>query len=714
MKKVHLRSIVGLLALLACSTVAMADEGMWLLTLLKQQNHAKMQEMGLKLSAEEIYNTTGDPMLMDAVVHFGGGCTGEVVSADGLIFTNHHCGYDEIQYHSSVEHNYLKYGFYASTLKDELPSSASNVTFIDEILEVTSYVEGYLARHHLTNPMEYLRPQVLNQIANEWYATNRGEKKEWVELELSPMYEGNRFYLFVKKVYADVRLVAAPPSCVGSYGSDSDNWTWPRHSADFSVFRVYTAPNGDPAKYSAENIPLKPKRYLKINARGVQLEDFVMIIGFPGRTYHFFTPWEVEEFRNVENQIRVDMRKVRQDAMLEEMKKDEAVNIQYAAKYQGSTNAYKRAIGSSWAIDNQKIELVKRKQADKLRTYAEKHHKQEYISAIERLETIVADRRKLAACQMYLVEGITRSVELVGAPMLSEKEYNAMKQKPALLDQWLEEKYAAYFNKDYNADVDKVVSKAVIRAYKEADDYNGIFADVKDVSTYVESLFEQTIYRDRRVLKDFILTNSYAEYMKDPVVHLNHAVERTADDLAKKLSLYNEEYRRARQTYLKGILEMEGEKHLWPDANSTMRYTFGRVRGYSPRDQVEYGHQTTMKGVMEKYKPGDYEYDLLPEIISIYENKDFGGLNTLSNGEMPVDFCATTHTTGGNSGSPVMNADGYLVGLNFDRNWEGVGGDINYLPDYQRSIICDVRYVLLILDKYLKADRIINELDIVQ
>lgn len=714
MKKRHLTSIVGLLALLISCPPTMADEGMWLLPFLQKQNHARMQAMGLKLSAEEIYNTKGDPMLMDAVVHFGGGCTGEIVSPDGLVFTNHHCGYDEIQYHSSVEHNYLKLGFYAPTLKDELPAHATDVTFVDEIVEVTDYVADYLGKHNLTNPMEYLRSEVLGRIAAEWYTAHRGERKEWIDLELTPMYEGNRYYLFVKKVYRDVRLVAAPPSSVGSYGSDSDNWTWPRHSGDFSVFRVYTAPNGDPAKYSEENIPLKPKRYLKINARGVKPEDFVMIMGFPGRTNHFFTAPEVEEFRNVENQIRVDMRKVRQDAMLAEMKKDEAVNIQYAAKYQGSTNAYKRAIGSSWAIDNQKIALVKQAQADRLRKYAEQHHKPEYIEAIETIERIVTDRRRLAEAQMYLSEGIIRGVESVGAPILSEEEYSGMKSDPKALDKWLDTRYAGYFNKDYNVDVDKIVSKAMISAYKAADRYSGIFDRISDVDQYVELVSDRTAYRDRESLRHLILTGSYDEYMKDPVVALNHAVSVTAKNLYAELAEYNEAYRRARQVYLRGLLEMEGEENLWPDANSTIRYTFGQVRGYSPRDQVMYGHQTTMTGVMQKYKPGDYEYDLLPEIRSIYHNKDFGGLNTLPDGEMPVDFCATTHTTGGNSGSPVLNADGYLVGLNFDRNWEGVGGDINYLPDYQRSIICDVRYVLLILDKYLHADRIMQELDIVR
>lgn len=714
MKNNHLKSIVGLLTILMCSPLAMADEGMWLLPFLKTQNHAKMKSMGLKLSADEIYNENGKPMLMDAVVHFAGGCTGEVVSPDGLIFTNHHCGYDEIQYHSSVEHNYLKYGFYAPTLKDELPSKATDVTFIDEIIEVTPFVESYLQKNNLTNPMEYLRSAVLDKMAKEWYTTNRGEKKEWIELELAPMYEGNRYYLFIKKVYNDVRLVAAPPSSVGSYGSDSDNWTWPRHSGDFSVFRVYTAPNGDPAKYSDKNIPLKAKKYLKINAKGVRPEDFVMIIGFPGRTNHFFTAPEVEEFRDVDNQIRVDMRKVRQDAMLEEMKKSEAVNIQYAAKYQGSTNAYKRAIGSSWAIDNQRIARVKQIQSDRLRAWAEMNKKKEYIDAIETINRIVAERKPLRSAQMLLDEGLKRSVELLRAPMLNEKKYNELKSNAPELDKWLDRAYDGYFDKDYNAEVDKKVTKAMIHAYKAADKHIGIFGKIDDVDTYVELVFGRTVYRDRGVLRDFILRNDYAEYMQDPVVALNYAVDVAGKNVAGDLEKHNDEFRRARQIYVKGLLEMEGEEKLWPDANSTMRYTFGQVKGYAPRDQVFYGHQTTMKGVMEKYKPGDYEYDLLPEFITIYDKKDFGGFNTLPSGEMPVDFCATTHTTGGNSGSPVINADGYLVGLNFDRNWEGVGGDINYLPDYQRSIICDVRYVLMILDKYLHADRVINELDIVR
>lgn len=706
MKK--LLAFVMALSLIAPSLLA--DEGMWMLPFLKQQNLAKMQKMGLKLSAEEIY-APGKGSIVDAVVQFGGGCTGEIVSPNGLVFTNHHCGFGQIQNHSSVEHNYIRDGFYAPTLRDELPNPGLTVTLITDIVDVTDFVAAYLEENGEDDPLKYLRQSYLQNIAKAWYQKNIGEQKNGVELDLAPFYEGNKYYLFIQKVYSDIRLVAAPPSCIGSYGEDTDNWTWPRHSGDFSVFRIYTAPDGEPAKFSKENVPFKPKHYLKINAKGVKENDFVMIMGFPGTTNHFYTPAEVAERRDIDNQIQIDLRNVRQVAMMEEMRADEAVKIQYASKYQGSTNRYKNSIGTNWASNKMKFEEQKQAQVEKLLAYAQKNNKPEYADAYKQIAQIIADRAPLRKLQKVLDEGVWRAMEIVKAPLLTSDEYSALKSNPEKLEKWLTEKYEGYFDKDYNPMVDRKVTKAMLKAVIATGVETDLFSGVEDPDAFVDHLFDTTIYRSRDTLKSFILGNTYMGYMSDPLVSLAAAVREEIKSTNEKVAGFDRDFRKARQTYVKGIMEMEGEMNVWPDANLTLRYTYGQVKGYSPRDNVYYGHQTTMEGVMEKHDPKNPEYQLRPKVIEIYEKGEFGEY-ALPNGQMPVDICATTHTTGGNSGSPLINARGELVGLNFDRNWEGVGGDIIYLPQYQRSIIVDVRYVLFILDKYLEADRLIKELKI--
>lgn len=699
-----------IVALSFMTPTLLADEGMWMLPFLKQQNLAKMQKMGLKLSAEEIY-APGKGSIVDAVVQFGGGCTGEIVSPNGLVFTNHHCGFGQIQNHSSVEHNYIRDGFYAPNLADELPNPGLTVTLITDIIDVTDYVAAYLKEKGESDPLKYLRQEYLKEIAKAWYQQKVGELKNGVDLDLAPFYEGNKFYLFIQKVYSDIRLVAAPPSCIGSYGEDTDNWTWPRHSGDFSVFRIYTAPNGEPAEYSKDNVPFRPKHYLKINAKGVKENDFVMIMGFPGTTNHFYTPAEVAERRDIDNQIQIDLRNVRQVAMMEEMLADEAVKIQYASKYQGSTNRYKNSIGTNWASNKMKFEEQKKAQVEKLLAYAQKNNKPEYAEAYEQITKIIAERAPLRKLQKVLDEGVWRAMEIVKAPILTNEEYTSLRNNPEALDKWLTDKYDGYFDKDYNPMVDRKVTKAMLKAVLASGVETELFAGVDNPDAFVDNIFDTTIYRSKDSLKSYIMNNTYMGYMCDPLVSLASAIREEIKSTNEKVAGYNRDFLKARQTYVKGIMEMEGEMNLWPDANLTLRYTYGQVKGYSPRDNVYYGHQTTMEGVMEKHDPNNPEYQLRPKVFEIYEKGEFGDY-ALPNGKMPVDICATTHTTGGNSGSPLINARGELVGLNFDRNWEGVGGDIIYLPDYQRSIIVDVRYVLFILDKYLEADRIIQELKI--
>ncbi|MBR8774075.1 Asp/Glu-specific dipeptidyl-peptidase [Porphyromonas levii] len=716
--KMMKRWLAAAAAVLFVAPMAKADEGMWMVQFLKQQNLAKMQAMGMQMSAEDIYNP-GKGSLVDAVVQFGGGCTGEIISSQGLVITNHHCGFGEIQNHSSVDHNYLRDGFYAPTLQSELPNPGLTVTIVEEIVDATDYLNSYIKAKGITDPLQYMRRAFLRKVAEQWYKENRGELTNGVNLDMAPFYEGNRYYLFVKKIYSDIRLVAAPPSCIGKFGADTDNWAWPRHSGDFSVFRIYTAPDGSPAEYAAENIPLNPKYYLKINSSGVQEDDFVMMMGFPGTTNHFYTPSEVVERRDIDNQIRIDLRKVRQETMWEEMMKDEAVNIQYAAKYQGSTNAYKNAIGTNWATNKMDFEGNKRAMVDKLRAYAKKVGKPEYAQAIDKIESMVAERAKLRALSKIYDEGLNRAVETMRAPLLTEKEF--ANTEPDKFMKQLDN----YFNKDYNIAVDKKVTKAMLTAVL---DY---IQKVQGTETLpvelaapaiakallergeLDKVFDNSLYQNREKLQQILKGKTYNNYASDPLVALAMATHNDIATISKALAEYDRDFAFARKTMLQGMLEMEGEMNLWPDANLTLRYTFGRVKGYSPRDNVYYGHQTTMEGIMEKWDDNSPEFYLLPKVVEIYKAKDFGKL-ALANGKMPVDFISTTHSTGGNSGSPLVNGRGELVGINFDRNWEGVGGDIQYLPDYQRSIIVDARYLLLVLDKYLGAQRLLDEIDIVE
>ncbi|WP_018357683.1 S46 family peptidase [Porphyromonas levii] len=716
--KMMKRWLAAAAAVLFVAPIAKADEGMWMVQFLKQQNLAKMQAMGMQMSAEDIYNP-GKGSLVDAVVQFGGGCTGEIISSQGLVITNHHCGFGEIQNHSSVDHNYLRDGFYAPTLQSELPNPGLTVTIVEEIVDATDYLNSYIKAKGITDPLQYMRRAFLRKVAEQWYKENRGELTNGVNLDMAPFYEGNRYYLFVKKIYSDIRLVAAPPSCIGKFGADTDNWAWPRHSGDFSVFRIYTAPDGSPAEYAAENIPLNPKYYLKINSSGVQEDDFVMMMGFPGTTNHFYTPSEVVERRDIDNQIRIDLRKVRQETMWEEMMKDEAVNIQYAAKYQGSTNAYKNAIGTNWATNKMDFEGNKRAMVDKLRAYAKKVGKPEYAQAIDKIESMVAERAKLRALSKIYDEGLNRAVETMRAPLLTEKEF--ANTEPDKFMKQLDN----YFNKDYNIAVDKKVTKAMLTAVL---DY---IQKVQGTETLpvelaapaiakallergeLDKVFDNSLYQNREKLQQILKGKTYNDYASDPLVALAMATHNDIATISKALAEYDRDFAFARKTMLQGMLEMEGEMNLWPDANLTLRYTFGRVKGYSPRDNVYYGHQTTMEGIMEKWDDNSPEFYLLPKVVEIYKAKDFGKL-ALANGKMPVDFISTTHSTGGNSGSPLVNGRGELVGINFDRNWEGVGGDIQYLPDYQRSIIVDARYLLLVLDKYLGAQRLLDEIDIVE
>ena len=705
------------------SLSASADEGMWILPLLQQQNLPEMRALGLKLQDYEIYSPE-NASLKDAVVIFGGGCTGEVVSPDGLVLTNHHCGYGAIQSHSTLEHDYLTEGFWATSRSEELPNPGLSVTFIDRIEDVTDYVKEALKKDNDPEGMNYLSPKYLNGLAKarvgeKFLADNPG-----TEVEIKPFYGGNQYYMFTKKIYRDVRLVGAPPSSIGKFGSDTDNWMWPRHTGDFSVFRVYADANGNPAEYSERNVPLRPKRWFKISVRGVNEGDYAMMMGFPGRTNHYYTSWEVAERRDIDNTVRINIRELRQKVMLEEMLKDPQVRIQYASKYAGSENAYKNAIGSNWAINKRDFEQVKRAEQEALLAWADEQGKSEYREALNQIRDIVADRHDLRFRQWMLNEALRIGIEFVSVPTEINPLVEALKGKTAERQKELDQMTAAFrrfFDKDYVPEVDKKIAKVMLTEYRRLIPHTSqpaYFAIIDkkykgDIERFLDDIFAKSIFASRENYNKFLKRPTAKALLNDPMILFAQSVENERENLSNSLKSYDAAYNRAHRTYVKGLLEMEKDRKHWPDANFTLRLTYGQVKGYHPRDCVYYTHQTTLDGVMEKEDSTNWEFVVPQKLKDLYRAKDFGRYAT-KDGRMPVAFCATTHTTGGNSGSPVMNANGELIGINFDRNWEGVGGDIEYLPDYQRSIIVDIRYVLFLIEKYGGAEGLLQEMEIIE
>ena len=712
-----------LMILLVCATLfyeVRGDEGMWPLPLLVQRME-RMRELGLKLQDYDIYNPDGSS-IKDAVISFGGGCTGEIISSQGLVLTNHHCGYSQIQSHSTLEHDYLTDGFWASSLEDELPCPGLTVTFIEKIEDVTDYVMAELAKDTDPESMNYLSTNYLNGLAR----ARAGEtvlQQPGVSVEIRAFYGGNQYYMFTRKTYSDVRMVGAPPSSIGKFGADTDNWEWPRHTGDFSIFRVYADANNEPAGYAATNVPLRPKRWLTISLDGVKEDDFAMMIGFPGRTNQYYTSWEVKERQEIDNDIRIHFRELRQQAMLEEMLKSPAIKIQYAGKYASSTNAYKNAIGSNWAIEKRNFEQSKQERQAKLYTWAKQNQRPEYLQAIDAIEQMVKERADLRRRSWVLNEAIVGGIEFaniqprIDTLLIALKGKDKQKQEQEL--DALKRVYERFANNDYEAEVDRKIAKILLKEYMlwiPAEDQPACFATIRkqyrgDVDRYVDALFATSIFGSKQNWSRFIAKPTVKALQNDLLFQFVRSIQQERTYLADALTAFDSGYARAHRTYVKGLLETEKDRVLFPDANSSLRATYGQIKGYWPRDAVYNTYQTTLEGVMEKEDPTDWEFVVPPHLKALYDAKDYGRYSPDGN-RMPVCFTATTHSTGGNSGSPVINAKGELIGINFDRNWEGVGGDIQYLPDYQRSIIVDIRYVLFVIDKYAGAGYLLREMEL--
>lgn len=707
------KSLLGACLFLGVCATVRADEGMWLLEQLSKK-YPELVRRGLAMKEYDLYNPNGSS-LKDAVVSFDGGCTGEIISSQGLVLTNHHCGFDAIQKLSSVEHNYLEDGYWAQSFAEELPAKGVVVTFIDKIEDVTPFVLAELNKLKKPTGMEYLSPSFLKGLTRKMST----KLSPGTVLEIKPFYNGNKYLLFTKKVYSDIRFVGAPPSSIGRFGADTDNWKYPRHTGDFSIFRIYADAEGNPAPYSTSNVPLRPKRWFNISTDGVEKGDFAMIMGFPGRTNHFFLPSEVKEWKTIDNDIRIRMRQIRQEVMLQDMLADKKIGIMYASKYARSQNAYKRAIGANFGIEKNQFVSTKQAEMNSLLDWAKAQGKKEYSlysKAIEQIDRSVSARQALRRQYWYLDEGLWQAVEATQAPGIDIPLTR------------VEETFRAFNNGDYSPELDAKIAKAELAEYTKQIPENEWPQAIADgireygsVNAYVDALYRSSAFTKAEGFARFqsLSSKEQEELLRtDLMARLATSVRTKKKELQQALHEFDQPVDDGRRTYVAGVLAQHGEDVLWPDANSTIRFTFGQVGGYSPVDGVEYQVPTTLRGVLEKEDSTSWEYQVLPRLKEIYHKELYGKDKRWAmrkpdgSYQMPVNFLATTHTTGGNSGSPVFNKYGDLIGINFDRNWEGVGGDIQYLPNYQRSIICDIRYVLLIIDEVGRCPRLINELSL--
>ena len=720
MKKLLLISVLTFFIL-----AGYADEGMWMLTDLKKQNAAVMQDLGLDISIDKVY-CPDSISLKDAVVHFGGGCTGEVISAEGLVLTNHHCGYQYIQQHSAVEHDYLTDGFWAMSREQELPCEGLTITFIDRILDVTDYVQEQLKKDEDPEGLNYLSPSYLSTVAKRFAKKENIKTDDFTVLELKPFYGANKYYLFVKTVYKDIRMVGAPPSSIGKFGADTDNWMWPRHCGDFSIFRIYASKDGKPANYAADNVPLKVKKHLAINMNGIKEGDFTFVMGFPGRNWRYMISDEVEERMQTTNFMRDTVRGVRLRVLGEEMAKDAKTRIQYAAKYASSANYWKNAIGMNEGLVSLKVLDRKKDEQKRLLAFGDETGNESYRQAYESIKQIVAKRHDAVYHQQAIYEALMLGTEFSKIPdtdkLLEALEKNDKKGVKAAITA-LQEQGKKFFNKDYSTVVDRKVSKQLLALYAQLIPagqrisifkvIDGQFAGSTDA--FVDACFDSSIFRSSKALAAFLQNPSADKLKKDLMVQYAKSVKEGYKATDEAMKAETNAYNRAHKTWVAGMLALKQKegKAIYPDANSTLRLTYGKIGSYEPADGKEYLYYTTLKGVMEKEDPENPEFVVSPKLKELYEKKDFGPY-AMADGRMPVCFVTATDNTGGNSGSPVFNSKGELIGVGFDRNYEGLTGDIAYNPQLQRAACVDIRYVLFVIDKYAGAKHLIDELTIVR
>lgn len=688
--------------------------GMWIPSLLKGMNEKEMKSLGMKMSAEDIYSVNNSS-LMNAVPHFNGGCTSEVISAQGLLLTNHHCGYSQIQSHSTVENDYLTDGFWAKKMEDELPNKNLNATFIIRIEDVTTKVlEGTMG---ITSEVE--KQKKIQQ--NIGILTSTLPKESWQENKIRTFYEGNQYMLFVTETFNDVRLVGTPPSSIGKFGSDTDNWVWPRHTGDFALFRIYADKNNRPADYSKDNVPYKPKHFLPISLDGVAEGDFTLVFGYPGRTTEYLPAVAIEQIVNDLNPARISIREAALKVQDGFMRKDPAIKIQYASKYAGVANYWKKWIGETQGIKKSNAIAIKRNEEKAFQQKVIKANKQaQYGQLLSEFEKNYKEIGRYAVAREYFSEVALRNTELLTVAFRVYQLEQAFESRgeQSFIDRRnnLVEGMSGFY-KNFNKEVDEKVFEQLIAIYANQPNKEFVPKSLENVnaaqlSSSIYKNSKLTTYEGFKELLSGDAASALAKIEKDPaIVLITDMANIFYNDISPKTEELTTQISALQREYMKAQLELNKDARIFPDANSTLRVTYGKVQGYSPRDATYYNPVTYLEGVMEKYVPGDYEFDVPTKLIELYNNKDYG--RYADNGKMPVNFIGTNHTTGGNSGSPAIDAHGNLIGLNFDRVWEGTMSDIYYDPAISRNIMVDIRFVLFIIDKYAGAHNIIDELKLV-
>ncbi len=697
---------------------AVADEGMWIPVLIEKYNIRLMQENGFKLTAEDIYSINRASM-KDAVVLFGGGCTGEFISDKGLIITNHHCGYSYIQSHSTLEHDYLSDGFWAATAADELPNPRLTVTILKYMEDVTSRV-----LNGVTDDMDKEKRDALIN-ANITAINAEAVRGTHYASAVRPFFLGNQYFLIVNEVFRDVRLVGAPPSAIGKFGGDTDNWVWPRHTGDFSLFRVYADKENKPAAYAADNVPYRPAYHFPVSLAGVKEGDFTMVFGYPGRTQEYAPSYHIRMLKDVIYPKQVEIRGMKISVMEQEMAKDPLVRIKYSGKSFGLANGWKKWIGEIQSLE--KMNGVARKEAfeDEFRKWvaADPERVKKYGTILDEYSSIYETYTYNYLVNTYTNEVFGSSgVEPVALASAFRRAVEMAAKKDSGLDAELKrlQEYADGFFRNYDRNVSEKLFVAVMDLYGkniepewQSDAYRDLAASCGgDFGSVAGKLFDRSLFTDENRVRELLARFDPKKVEKDPFYRMAVSASNLIDSRIKEnMVAADTRLAELNKLYMAAQMEKGSDRIFYPDANSTLRLAYGKVMGYDSRDAVYHKHQTTLTGVMEKDNPEIYDYDVPDRLRELYEKKDFGRYGV--NGDVPVCFIANNHTTGGNSGSPVLNAEGHLIGVNFDRAWEGVASDIMYNPRQSRNISLDIRYALFIIDKFAGAGYLIDEMTLV-
>ena len=709
--KSTLKTILAIVVALGSGLVAKADEGMWLPSLISQRI-ADMQEKGFRLDADDIYSIN-QASLKDAVVLFARGCTGELISAEGLLVTNHHCGYGQIQKHSSVEHDYLKDGFWAMNRSEELPNPGLTVSFLDRMEDVTDIImNGYSPQMSEEERAELVKKNSETLIAE---ATKEGKG---LRATVEALYYGNQYFLFVYREYSDVRLVGAPPSSIGKFGGDTDNWMWPRHTGDFSMFRIYADKDNNPAEYSKDNVPYKPKKFFRISTGGVQEGDFTFIYGFPGSTKEYIHSEGVRYIEEIGDPHKIALRTLRLEIMNRHQAQSQKVRIQYSSKNASVSNAWKKWQGEVKGIRKMKTVAVKQEYE---KAFAQWAKGKEYEGLTDRIAALYKELEPYSYATDYYSETV-RTIEVANFAMSVARLFTG-KGDEMKFDSARAATLAESFYKDWYLPIDKESFVAVMDEYEKnvpeefkPEFYRNQMQKYGNASAWAEDIFGTSIFVDENKVRSLTAADRESVMADPAVMFFNEFLKWYSTDvqphtirLNRELDLAYRDYMRGQMDFAEAVDGPAGREAFYPDANLTLRVAYGHIKGYSPSDGVYYTPSSTIKGIMEKDNPDVFDYNIPQRLRDIYATKDYGRWTDAS-GEVPVCFIATNHTTGGNSGSPVINADGDLIGLNFDRVWEGTMSDIVFDPEICRNIALDVRYVLFTIEKIGGADYLFDEM----